>query len=199
MRRPVRTQSADARHTTSLESGKPGTLSREKSTALSMTLSEPAALPSFYQNRSRASSPAENPQSYLPPWFLLHSASVFRSQHCQENSNNNLYTHFHQSMFNLSYQPSQRYYENQCAAVDDMKIHHSKYREEDFDEISSPEKISINSSQIVPARPNKKLKRVFSMLNFPRKIKKIQAEKNRFNIYTIPVETREQLKQIYVY
>jgi hypothetical protein len=41
--------------------------------------------------------------------------------------------------------------------------------------------------------------RVLNVLHFPKRIKEQQAEKNRFNIYTVSLETREQLKQIYVY
>ncbi|CAG7829749.1 unnamed protein product [Allacma fusca] len=50
---------------------------------------------------------------------------------------------------------------------------------------------------------NKSLKnisgRLISALNVPKRIKQNSIEKKRFNIYTIPIETREQLKQIYVY
>ena len=41
--------------------------------------------------------------------------------------------------------------------------------------------------------------KIINAINIPKKIKQQSMERKRFNIYTIPVETREQLKQIYVY
>ncbi len=41
--------------------------------------------------------------------------------------------------------------------------------------------------------------RVLHALTFPKRMRQKAAEKKRFNIYSISVETREQLKQIYVY
>lgn len=62
-------------------------------------------------------------------------------------------------------------------------------------EMSSDE----GSTNTLKKSPSKKFKRVLSAINFPRKIRQYQADRKRFNIYTIPVETREQLKHIYVY
>ena len=41
--------------------------------------------------------------------------------------------------------------------------------------------------------------RIVNIMNIPKRIKEHSHEKHRFNIYTVPMETREQLKQIYVY
>ena len=41
--------------------------------------------------------------------------------------------------------------------------------------------------------------RVLHVLTFPKRMRQQAAEKKRFNIYSMSVETREQLKQIYVY
>lgn len=61
-------------------------------------------------------------------------------------------------------------------------------------EVSSDDGTNANKKSA-----NKKIKRVLSAINFPRKIRQYQADRKRFNIYTIPMETREQLKHIYVY
>jgi len=129
-------------------------------------------------SRSATSSSSHSSSSQGRPWFLQ-TSTYYRSQyqlHKQLSSEGSLQSF--NSMQSLS------------ADVAPALGSHS---------LSDTEVDTITITNEKKKSPKKKLRKVFQVINIPKKIRQHQAEKNRFNIYTIPMETREQLKQIYVY
>ncbi|ODM97237.1 Usherin [Orchesella cincta] len=136
----------------------------------------------------------KSPTGLPPPWPLAPSAGFYytRSSYGLNKLHQQLYQQASlqsfSSMQNLSGSPLSRQYSDPQSYCTQSQ--------------SDPEMEGTSSDDSNPdskKASNKKLKRVLSAINFPRKIKQYQADRNRFNVYTVPIETREQLKHIYVY
>ncbi|CAL8110145.1 unnamed protein product [Orchesella dallaii] len=133
----------------------------------------------------------KSPTGLPPPWPLAPSSGFYytRSHYGLNKLHQQLYQQASlqsfSSMQNLSGAPVSRQYS-------DPQTYCTQ---------SDPEMEGTSSDDSNPDKKasHKKLKRVLSAMNFPRKIKQYQADRKRFNVYTIPIETREQLKHIYVY
>jgi len=144
------------------------------------------------------------------PWFLQ-STTYYRSQfhlnklRRQESLQGSIHSSFHsmQSINIASSDPAAAASSIRSSSGNSILTHSQSLRNcSDLDLISSPDSnndLSMSEPDKEKKKSMKKLRKVFQAMNFHKRIKQRQAEKNRFNIYTIPSETREQLKQIYVY
>jgi hypothetical protein len=134
----------------------------------------------------------------VTPWFLQ-STTFYRSQsHLNKLRRQQS---FQEGSLHSSFQSMQSLH------ISDGPIHLRQavgsssvsLRSLDLEDSSEPNDILAVENEKEKKKLKKSFKKVFQVINIPKKIKQHQAEKNRFNIYTIPSETREQLKQIYVY
>lgn len=137
---------------------------------------------------------SNSPTGHQPPWPLAPESLYYtRSQYGLNKLHQQLYQQATLQAFasvqNLNAASLSRQYS-------DQQSFSSSQSDPDLEALSD-EGSSNNSSN--KKESSKRFKRVLSAINFPRKIKQYQADKKRFNIYNIPVETREQLKHIYVY
>lgn len=137
-----------------------------------------------------------SPTGRVPPWPLAQeSGSLYytRSIYGLNKLQQQIYQHASLQAFSSmqSLNGLTRQYSNQTQ---------SSCSQSDVEFSSDESSTNSNSSDSTTKKEtNKKFKRVLSAINFPRKIRQYQADRKRFNIYTIPTETREQLKRIYVY
>lgn len=168
------------------------------SLATQLSLESNCSSSSGSSNGSHHSTPVNGPNSLyfsqVPPWYL-YSTPYYRSQYHlnklhRQLSNNAGGGSLHSFGSMGSLHQCNNSSSDNCIASG--QVWHTDSEEEN-------NVASSDSSEEKKRKSSKKLKKVLQMMNIPKKIRQHQAEKNRFNIYNIPNETREQLKQIYVY
>lgn len=170
--------------------------SRKSQFGTQLSMKSSASTSSTNSNCSHYSnSPSPNSLyfSQVPPWYL-HSTPYYKSQYHLNKLHKQLSYNVGGSLQSLHSINSL----NQCNHPDaNCTSSTSRLGNSAFTlGTSSDTECDVTTEK---KKKSKKLKRVFQLMNIPKKIRQHQAEKNRFNIYTIPNETREQLKQIYVY